>query len=77
MKKEHLRALRLFSQQSQKEFALAIGVSASHVSDVEVGRRRVTDRLRAKVAVAYRLTPEFFAFYDNYLRTASKLQRRK
>lgn len=71
MNKEMFRALRLFHDLSQLEFAKTLGVSHSTVDGVETGRRSITPFIRAKVVTAYHIDEAFLSFYDKYKKTES------
>lgn len=59
-----LKAIRLAFGLVQKDFAQAIGVSLACVAMAEVGKRKVTDSLRFKVARTFPVTPEIRALID-------------
>lgn len=52
-----LRFVRQAVGMTQSDFAQAIGVSASHLQDVELGTRRVTDRIARRVGLRWDIDP--------------------
>lgn len=50
MNGEQFKKLRLSQQMSQREFAELLGVSESHVANMELGYRSVSERTRARIA---------------------------
>jgi transcriptional regulator with XRE-family HTH domain len=51
-----LRALRLEKGLTQGDFAKILGISLSSVSMMERGERRVTDRVRIRIAKVFEIT---------------------
>lgn len=60
MKNIEIKAVRLFEQLSQVEFAKILGVSASTISLVEIEERRVTDRLSIAVRKHFPIDDETY-----------------
>ncbi|OMD33558.1 helix-turn-helix transcriptional regulator [Paenibacillus odorifer] len=60
----NLKSVRLAYGYKQKDFAVALGVSLSCVAMAEVGKRKITDSLRFKVARNFPITPEIQAVID-------------
>lgn len=58
MNRELFKAIRLEKQLSQDEFARLLGVSQSTVQMIEAGKRKITDRIRFRLAKCCDLTPE-------------------
>jgi transcriptional regulator with XRE-family HTH domain len=50
MNREALRAIRIYNDMTQSEYAAALGVSQSCVASAESGYRSVSDKLRVRVA---------------------------
>jgi transcriptional regulator with XRE-family HTH domain len=69
VRKEIFKAIRLYLGLSQSEFAKKLGVSETTVCLIEKGERRVTDRVRMRLAKHFELTPEFL----DYVERANKL----
>jgi transcriptional regulator with XRE-family HTH domain len=55
-----LRAIRLGEEQSLSEFAKILSISASHLSDIELGRKTVSAERAAKFARRLRRSEEQF-----------------
>jgi len=53
------REIRLYHGLSQDEFARLLGVSRSTIQMIEAGKRKITDRIRYRLAKCFDLTPEF------------------
>lgn len=53
MESTTLRCLRLFTEQSVREFAKELGVGIGTVSETETGKRAISDKVRAKVLIRY------------------------
>jgi DNA-binding XRE family transcriptional regulator len=60
----YLKAVRLAYGYKQKDFAEVLGVSLSCVAMAEVGKRKITDSLRFKVARNFPITPEIQTVID-------------
>ncbi|WP_419885206.1 helix-turn-helix transcriptional regulator [Paenibacillus sp. B-A-8] len=60
----NLKSVRLAYGYKQKDFAQVLGVSLSCVAMAEVGKRKITDSLRFKVARNFPITPEIQAVID-------------
>jgi len=63
MTNEMFRAIRLYKDLTQRDFAKIIGISKATVGRIESGSLRVTPRVKAKIASKIELTDDFFAFY--------------
>ena len=61
---EVIRELRESADQSLREFARTLGVSAPFLSDIELGRRYPSDEVLLKIAKTFRLTLEDLKKYD-------------
>lgn len=66
MNREMFKALRQFTELTQKDFAKSLGVSDSTIDAVEAGRRPVSAFIKGRVAAAYKIDDAFLSFYDNY-----------
>ena len=55
-----IRAIRLGEEQSLAEFSRTLGISASHLSDIELGRKTVSAERAAKFARRLRRSEEQF-----------------
>ena len=55
-----IRAVRLGEEQSLAEFCVVLGISASHLSDIELGRKTVSAERAAKFARQLRRSEEQF-----------------
>lgn len=50
MNSQDFKQIRLSKDLSKAEFGKLLGISPSHVSHIEAGRRNVSERTRAKIA---------------------------
>ncbi|MBB6281806.1 helix-turn-helix transcriptional regulator [Geobacillus subterraneus] len=64
MNSELFKAIRLEKQMTQDDFARLLGISRSTVQMIEAGKRRITDRVRMRLAKHFDLTPEFMELYE-------------
>jgi transcriptional regulator with XRE-family HTH domain len=64
MTNEMFRAIRLYKDLTQRDFAKIIGISKATVARIESGSLRVTPRVKAKIASNFELTDDFFMFYE-------------
>lgn len=58
MDREALRAIRIFNDMTQSQFAEALGVSHSCIAAAESGYRNVSDNLRVRVAQRFGMSDE-------------------
>lgn len=63
MDADKFRAMRLYKEMTQKDFATFIGVSIATVARIESGNLELTPRVRAKVA-RIDLDDDFLSFYE-------------
>lgn len=66
MKRNTVKALRMYTQQTQAEFAESLGLSRSAIAMVENGFREPSERLSAAIARTYPITPEFISFLIDF-----------
>jgi transcriptional regulator with XRE-family HTH domain len=64
MTRDRFKRIRLFLEMSQVEFAEFLGISVSAVGMIEIGQRNVSDRVSAKIAHKFEITPEFEVFTE-------------
>lgn len=62
----YVKAIRLYLDKSQPEFASMLGVSLSSIAMVEAGHRSVTDRLRFKIAKHVELDEDFYEQFQRF-----------
>ncbi|AIQ13618.1 helix-turn-helix transcriptional regulator [Paenibacillus durus] len=65
MNGKEMRAIRLAYGLTQQEFSQCLGTSLSSVAMAETGKRKVTDRLRFKIARHFPLTTEVQAVIES------------
>lgn len=58
MNREALRAIRIYHNMTQSQFAAALGLSKSCVASAESGYRNVSDNLRVRVAQRFGMGEE-------------------
>lgn len=68
MTNEMFRAIRLYKNMNQIEFARFIGVSLATVGRIETGSLELTPKVKAKLADRFEFNGEFFSFFENYLK---------
>lgn len=61
-----VKAVRLFNEMTQAEFAKRLGYAQSTIGDIEAMRKNPSDRMRASIAIHFPITDEFIAFLRNY-----------
>ncbi|MED0701081.1 helix-turn-helix transcriptional regulator [Aeribacillus composti] len=64
MNADKFRAIRLYLNLTQEEFAKMLGVSLATVGRIENGSLDITPRVKAKIASKIELTDDFFTFYE-------------
>lgn len=64
MNADKFRAIRLYLNLTQEEFAKMLGVSQATVGRIENGSLDITPRVKAKIASKIELTDDFFIFYE-------------
>lgn len=62
MTSNRFRTIRLWLNMTQDDYAEFLNLSPSTVYMIESGNRKVTDRIRAKIAAKVELTDDFFDF---------------
>lgn len=68
MNADKFRAIRLYLNLTQEEFAKILGVSQATVGRIENGSLGITPRVKAKIASKVEITDDFFAFYEKMRR---------
>lgn len=68
MNADKFRALRLYKDLTQSEFADLLGVSLATVARIETGSLEVTPRVRAKLARIDIEEESFLSFYERFIR---------
>ncbi|MDN4073630.1 helix-turn-helix domain-containing protein [Fictibacillus terranigra] len=68
MDKEMVKAIRLYLNKTQADFAEFLGVSVSYIGRVEIGDLRVNPKLKAKIISRFDMNDDFFAFYETMRR---------
>jgi transcriptional regulator with XRE-family HTH domain len=66
MNREKFVAIRMFLNMSQPEFSEFLEISPSNVYMIESGERRVSERVKGKLARKFEVTQEFIDFYDRF-----------
>lgn len=61
---DKFRAIRLYLNMTQEEFAKFLGISKATVGRIESGSLKVTPRVQAKLAARVDLDMDFFNFYE-------------
>jgi transcriptional regulator with XRE-family HTH domain len=64
MKREKFVAIRMFLNMSQQEFSEFLELSPSNVYMIESGERRITEKVKAKLARKFEVTQEFIDFFE-------------
>lgn len=64
MNNQMFKSIRLYRDETQSEFAAFLGISESSVAGIEVRNRPVTDRIRARLAHRFEVTPDFIEFVE-------------
>ncbi|GGE80346.1 helix-turn-helix domain-containing protein [Priestia taiwanensis] len=68
MENELFRAVRLYKEMTQHEFAKYLEVSHGTIGRIEQGSLKVTPNVKAKLISKFELTDAFFDFFENYKR---------
>jgi DNA-binding XRE family transcriptional regulator len=64
------KAIRLYLNESQVDFAKRLGVAASTVCAIEKGDRQVSDLIRARLTrIEMSLPDDFIQFYEKFRQT--------
>ncbi|MBP1913253.1 transcriptional regulator with XRE-family HTH domain [Lederbergia galactosidilyticus] len=64
MNVETFKAIRLYLEKNQQEFAEFLGVANSTVAGIEAGNRPISDQVRARVARKFSVDAEFLEFME-------------
>lgn len=64
MNGEKFRAIRLWKDMTQQEFADLLGVSVATVARIESGSLDVSSRIKAKIVSRVNLDDDFLNFYE-------------
>lgn len=65
MTNEMFRAIRLYLNMTQDQFADFLSVSPATVGRIESGSLSVTPRVQAKLAARFNVDDAFLSFFDN------------
>lgn len=66
MKSHTVKAIRLYNDLTQLQFAHRLGYAQSTIGDIESMRKVPSDRLRASIARQFPITDEFLSFLRDY-----------
>lgn len=72
---EAMRLLRVYSDKSQGDMAKEIGFVNSWVSELEKGKKNITEEFVRKYAKIFNVTPEFIILFAQKLQKNKKLKK--